>query len=164
MPTPFVPVEERFWRHVDVPDDRQACWRWTGHRSGLGYGLMTRPGAGNGRFHAHRVAYEIHKGPIPEGLVIDHLCRNPWCVNPLHLEAVTNAENIRRGNDGTCRRGHPRTPANTHINRNGHRACRRCHADVALRRYYTSGERERRIEKRRAAKGLVLRVPEGRAA
>jgi hypothetical protein len=81
------------------------------------------------------VAYELAIGPIPEGLTIDHLCRNRGCVNPAHLEAVTNRTNLLRG-DGIaalnarkthCKRGHEFTPENTYVWREGTRACRACH-------------------------------------
>lgn len=75
-------------------DPETGCWVWLKSRSELGYGRMNRRGT---VYYAHRVYYERHKGPIPKGLCIDHLCRNPPCVNPDHLEAVTNAENCRRG-------------------------------------------------------------------
>jgi hypothetical protein len=73
-----------------VVDTLTGCWVWQRGVTALGYGC-DKDGM------AHRVYYERHKGPIPEGLYIDHLCRNPPCVNPDHLEPVTPAENIRRG-------------------------------------------------------------------
>lgn len=84
---------------------------------------------------AHRVAYELTRGPIPAGMEIDHLCRVRSCVNPDHLEAVTRGENLRRGRGKTgaqthCKRGHELTPENTYryVNRRGYvcRHCRQC--------------------------------------
>jgi hypothetical protein len=70
------------------------CWNFLGSLTPLGYGHLCR----NKKFMgAHRYFYELRFGPIPKGLQLDHLCRNPTCVNPEHLEPVTNAENTRRG-------------------------------------------------------------------
>lgn len=70
------------------------CWTWQWGKTSKGYGGIRR----NGRnLSAHRYVYEIHKGPIPAGLDLDHLCRHRDCVNPEHLEPVLNAENVRRG-------------------------------------------------------------------
>lgn len=82
---------------------------------------------------AHRVSYELHREPIPRGTVLDHLCRHRWCVNPYHLQPVTNRENImrgegyfaRNGRKTYCVRGHEFGRANTHMYR-GHRVCRKC--------------------------------------
>src|SRR5438552_3186211 len=70
------------------------CWEWNGPRSNNGYGRM--PYQGRAR-PAHQLVYRLWRGPIPEGLELDHLCRNTWCVNPEHLEPVTHRENTRRG-------------------------------------------------------------------
>lgn len=85
-----MPVPRPFWSYVFFHED--GCWEWTGAKTAAGYGQFTRR-----KEYAHRHAYEDLVGPIPEGLVIDHLCRNPSCVNPDHLEPVTQRENIRRG-------------------------------------------------------------------
>lgn len=73
------------------------CWVWQGTLRG-GYGRFR---AGRKTFSAHRVSYEHHVGAIPDGLVLDHLCRNRACINPAHLEPVTIRENIRRGEQGS---------------------------------------------------------------
>src|SRR5688500_4996363 len=80
-----------FWAKVDKTS---TCWLWTGARHPLGYGHVRY---GNRTSAAHRVAWELINGPIPEGLTLDHLCRVPACVRPDHLEPVTHRENVRRG-------------------------------------------------------------------
>lgn len=124
--TTELPPEVRFWHYVR--EDSAGCWVWTGGRS-KGYGAF-HPKSGTS-VRAHRFAYEQVVGEIPEGLHLDHLCRNPPCVNPFHLDPVPSAVNTRRGSVATktaCVKGHPYTPENTILrgpNRK-HRQCRTC--------------------------------------
>ena len=128
------PIADRFWAKVDrgSPTD---CWLWTAGTLRGGYGAFS-PESGR-QASAHRVAYELTHGSIPDGLVLDHLCRTPACVNPAHLEPVTHRENTLRGTAPTavnarkthCANGHEFTPDNTYVTRNGGRNCRACHRD-----------------------------------
>src|SRR5262245_2571494 len=82
----------RFWAQVVVTQD--GCWLWTGGTTSAGYGRFEY---GDGKQPAHRIAYEALVGPIPDGLELDNVCRNPRCVRPDHLEPVTHLENMLRG-------------------------------------------------------------------
>lgn len=124
----------RFWGHVEVGHPA-GCWWWRSETANGGYGLF-RTGSSAAktvqRKLAHRWSYEHLIGPIPQGLQLDHLCRNPLCVNPDHLEPVTPALNQRRGpaaNKTHCVRGHRYDEANTYRNpaNSGRRVCRTCH-------------------------------------
>ncbi len=87
------PLDERIRANVVV--NEHGCWIWQRGRTRSGYGYITVP-PNRGTYRAHRVAYATFVGPIPAGLVIDHLCGARSCVNPAHLEAVTQGENARR--------------------------------------------------------------------
>lgn len=107
------------------------CWLWTGALNAQGYGKIQADGR---RLTAQQASYLLHHGVIPEGLEIDHLCRNPACVNPAHLEAVTHRENMLRGVNKAaerarltqCKRGHPFVPPHVRRAPNGTRRCRTC--------------------------------------
>lgn len=122
--------EAKFWSHVDRGGDGN-CWLWTGTLKSNGYAsFYAGGGRGASKVYAHRYAYELLVGPIPTGSEIDHLCRTRHCVNPEHLEPVTHAENMRRGEGfagrnvrkETCPNGHPLDG----VLPNGHRFCSTC--------------------------------------
>jgi len=108
-----------------------SCWLWTASRDPSGYGQ----GPGRAK-KAHRVIYEMFVGPIPKGMVLDHICRQRGCVNPLHLRPVTNRQNLLA--DGSkslpavyahrthCSHGHPYSGKNLRLDKYGYRYCRAC--------------------------------------
>lgn len=117
----MIGLPARYWAKVDRTDH---CWTWTACINSRGYGCF----AVNGKAQlVHRLSYADAFGDIPDGLTIDHLCRNIRCVRPDHLEPVTLAENIRRAADTktACRRGHTLTfrPGDRQ------RRCRTCEND-----------------------------------
>jgi hypothetical protein len=97
-----------------MKNDADECWAWTGRTSTKGYAVLSIKYTD---WYAHRLSYTRHKGAIPEGMVIDHLCRNTECINPDHLEAVTDQTNVLRGvspgakatRNDACKHGHPRS-------------------------------------------------------
>lgn len=140
---------EELWLYVHKggPDD---CWEWQRSRQESGHGRVYIHG--DAMRPAHRIAYELVKGPILEGLVIDHLCRNPPCCNPAHLEAVTHRENVKRGavNAGRyqrskthCKHGHPFDEENTLVVPDGSRQCRECNR---LRQRRERAEKKARLQ------------------
>lgn len=124
----------RFWRYVS-PEPNSGCWLWTGSEAdGAGYG-----GFWDGKKHcrAHRFSYEAFVGPIPKGLQLDHKCRVRCCVNPDHLEPVTNKTNSLRGigfaavnaKKTHCYRGHVLEGYNLIFSHGNRRECRICRRD-----------------------------------
>lgn len=136
------PLRDNIWRRVDASGD---CWQWTGDKNtnkyGLSYGIVRT--SKTERMVAHKFIYLQLVGEMPEGLQLDHLCRNTLCVNPDHLEPVTALINVRRCPWNAadmnrvkthCKRGHEYSPENTRV-RDGSRQCVQCHRLAARRRY-----------------------------
>lgn len=121
-------------------DDQSGCWLWRGASYPSGYGQMT---FFKQHIAAHRLSYMAHKGRIPMGLVLDHLCRARACVNPEHLEPVTQQENLSRGigistqhaRRTHCNHGHPFDGGNVGISDEGYRYCMECKRIQARARY-----------------------------
>lgn len=134
---------DRFWSKVDRRPD--GCWEWTAYRNRFGYGRFGMDGE---VVLAHRVAYEMLVGPIPDGLSLDHLCRNRGCVRPDHLEPVTAAENVLRGTGWAgrnarkthCPRSHPLAGDNLMRNRHSQRLCRECARERNHAAYWANRE------------------------
>lgn len=153
-----LPPFERFLAKVDKRDD--GCWLWNAYKTPEGYGQFWN---GGGHSLAHRWSYEHYVAPIPSGLVIDHLCRNPACVNPAHLECVTMGENTARGTayeviralakqKTHCKRGHPLFGDNLRIDSRGDRSCRACMALKGKEWKTANRERVNRLQQIRRAK------------
>lgn len=128
-------ILERFWQKVDK-NTPTGCWNWTGSKGPLGYGSIRIQ---QQLYRAHRFAYTLLKGTDISGLELDHLCRNPSCVNPDHLEPVTHQENCRRGMWAMkthCPQGHAYMPENTQHPPGRGRRCRTCSRERNLKRYH----------------------------
>lgn len=145
-PKPPMPwTRERLMEWVKI-DPETGCWNWQGAKT-QGYGI-----AGNGRDKsrlAHRRSHEMFVGPIPPGYEIDHLCRNPPCINPKHIEAVTPRMNKMRSKSPWalnaakthCKRGHDLSEENVYRTKKG-RSCRAC--NLIHGRAFEAKHRERR--------------------
>jgi hypothetical protein len=134
------PLVERIRRLIAI--DGRGCWLWLGSvNPRCGYGTMRVAGKTS---YAHRVSYQVFRGPIPVNRELDHLCRVRRCVNPRHLEIVTSRENNRRSDSQSgrnmrkthCDSGHEFAGENLYITPQGKRGCRACRRAVSLRSYY----------------------------
>ncbi len=129
-----VPDAVRFWSRIKKTED---CWLWLGSKNRDGYGLFSLNGE---KIRVHRITWTLKNGEIPEGLVSDHLCKNRACVNPDHIEMVTNGENVLRGESLSaknkrkvkCQHGHDFDFIRTF---DGARVCRTCERARAKIRY-----------------------------
>jgi hypothetical protein len=155
MGTTRRPLIYQLWDKIEVRSS-STCWPWVGGKTHEGYGKLSNGGSA---FVAHRLLYELAIGPIPKGMVVDHTCHNGSgcsggaacthrsCCNPAHLEAVTIANNVLRG-QGTaavnarkihCKRGHPFDETNTVVTLRGYRYCRKCNNEWQLQRRQAAG-------------------------
>jgi hypothetical protein len=149
--------EQRFWARTRRPESETTpdqCWLYMGPQTKAGYGRITVDGV---CVFAHRYAYELLVGPIPEGKHIDHVkargCTHHNCVNPAHLEPVTRRENILRGDSPAaknarkthCPKGHAYDDQNTYVRADGERDCRTCKRANDARRNGPALSREDRL-------------------
>jgi hypothetical protein len=142
-----MPTQERFMKFIKI-NPTTSCWEWQGAKHEYGYGLFEFKSA-NGRWRsicAHRIAWIIFKGPIPDKLHIRHKCDNPPCVNPDHLEIGTHKDNMRDRHERKthpfsalthCKNGHEFTTENTYLWRRSDtniiRKCRTCRRESMMR-------------------------------
>jgi hypothetical protein len=130
-------LSKAFWQRVKPLSS--GCWQWNGFVRADGYGDI---GFTESRIRAHRLGWLLLRGEIPEGMELDHLCRNHRCVNPAHLEPVTHKENLFRGEGISakyvkrteCSYGHPLSGDNLVILPNGARRCQECHRNYEYAR------------------------------
>lgn len=153
IPTLSLEQAEFFWSHVQE-HETDRCWRWVGTIRN-GYGIAVIDGR---NYRAHRIAFTLMRGPIPDGLTLDHLCRVRSCCNPDHLEAVTLSTNVLRGMSPTaqharkthCPKGHEYTAGNTR-HRRGRRECLVCTREQRkAKKAWRSGPHKERLVSTRA--------------
>jgi HNH endonuclease len=139
QPIAYCDPAQRFLRRLCIQPN--GCWRLRGSETPSGYGRIRLRGAGGKLVAAHVFAYEIKYGSVPEGMELDHTCRNRWCCHPDHVEPVTHRTNVLRGaapmaqihNSGHCTRGHRFNEENTYFYKHGSRKGRVAFCKVCKR-------------------------------
>jgi hypothetical protein len=131
-----IPILERMEKFI-MRDPNSGCWLWTGAILPIGYGRVGSDKTAGRSISAHRVMYEQMVGPIPNGHEIDHKCRVRACVNPAHMEPVTHAENMRRGNlhrqiRTVCAKGHSLEGSGAYPSKSKRRLCRQCNLEYQM--------------------------------
>lgn len=146
-------------------DAETGCWRWTGMLNDYGYGRYSHG-------LTHRITYTQMVGSIPDGMELDHLCRNRDCCNPRHVEVVTAQENTRRGQGPAglnarkthCPQGHPYSGDNLQVKPTGARRCRECARVAAARAYHHNMEKRRASARESARRRRAREANRGEAA
>lgn len=140
-------IDQRFWEKVDTTAG-EGCWQWLAYKSPSGYGTIR---INKKNTMAHRQAYELLVNKIPSDMTVDHLCKNPSCVNPSHMEIVTLSENVIRAKPWekacvasgvvqsskmSCPKGHSYDNINTYVTPKGRRDCKECRRAACRRNYW----------------------------
>lgn len=134
-----IPLIQRFFKNVGKRSNDE-CWEWRGGRDQNGYGIIGKGKRHSGRWQAHRLSWTLYNGPIPMGLVLDHICCNPPCVNPAHLRVCTQYENIMyskcitalNAGKSECIHGHSFADAYIITNRTTGQQSRKCRVCTKL--------------------------------
>lgn len=150
-------IEDKLLAGISFPNDVSKCWIWVGAKQKTGHGKFYWRGR---HTSAYRALYIAFVNPNIQGLDVDHLCKNPECMNLGHLEAVTSRINTLRGSSPPamnilkteCLRGHEYTPENTFINKRGERSCRECRRTKWRQYYYQNKEKLYVAQKARRAR------------
>lgn len=142
-------TKERFWSKADKSGGPDACWPWMAALNDKGYGHFTLKRFEANGSRAHRISVLLSGRDIPEGMVVDHVCKNRRCVNPSHLRVVTQKENVTQNSlsyqainaaKTHCIRGHEFTPENTYLRSEGRR-CRTCRKILGAEQHARRKER-----------------------